>query len=109
MIIVKTVLTQTPEDKKRARAVKSAEENRERHETPKFFVYGNGVCNRIENADDFTEDSRRPAGYRARGRAKAICGSCPFAADCLAWAVTSGQTGVFGGEWMSNGVIDRRM
>lgn len=109
MNIVHTPFIVTKQDKRRAHAVRSAEENFVRKEAPRFFVYGNGACKDAGNLDDFTEGSRRIHGKTARQRAAVVCRACPFTADCLAWAITSKQTGVFGAEWLQSGRVIQGM
>jgi transcription factor WhiB len=98
-------LIETKADKRRAAAVKSAEENFVRKETPRFFVEGLGACRTGGDPDDFTDQTRRKSGYEARARAGIVCGACPFSVECVAWAIDSGQTGVFGGEWLREGKV----
>lgn len=93
----------TTEDKQRGKVVRIAEEAARKAKTPAFFRDGLGECNRVANADDFTDDTRRPSGFVARARAAAWCERCPFSTPCLTWAVKSEQNGVFGGKWLRNG------
>lgn len=101
---------ESPADKKRAAAIRSAEEKREAAAgTPAFFRDGLGVCRSVGDPDDFTnDDTRGIAGREARARAAGICGSCPFAVECLRWAMETSQTGVFGGEWLRGGMPQMR-
>ena len=105
MIPVHVPLIETRADKKRAREIRSAEENFVRRPTPSFYTDGRGICRTLGDPDDFADDSRKPAGFRARARAAAICAECPFSGECLTWAIGSEQTGVFGGEWLRKGKV----
>ncbi len=98
-------MIRTPEDKRRGAAVKSAEEKRGTTvRTPTFVREGRGACRDAGDPDDFTnDDTRGAAGREARARARAVCGDCPFAAQCLPWAKATNRSGIFGGEWLIAG------
>ena len=105
----KVLVVQTEEDKRRAEAVRSAEAERKRASALPFFFSGDDLpCKTHPTPDDFTETGVQSYGRRARARAKAACGGCPFPVECLTWAVETGQSGVFGGEWLIGGRIRRR-
>lgn len=76
---------------------------RPKFEVPEFLGFGHGRCAKVGDPDDFTETSTRRDGIAARERAKAVCRSCPFEEECLAWAESSGQDGVWGGVWLKGG------
>jgi WhiB family transcriptional regulator, redox-sensing transcriptional regulator len=55
------------------------------------------VC-RAEDPDLFFPVSSAGPALRQLHRAKAVCGRCPVTADCLTWALSTGQqAGVWGG------------
>jgi hypothetical protein len=105
MHTIRIPLVVTPEDRKRAAFVKSAEEGRITAKTPDFMREGNGRCRTVGDPDDFlNDDTRGQSGRDARNRARAVCRSCPFMMDCRAWAEASKQTGIFGAEWFRAGL-----
>jgi WhiB family redox-sensing transcriptional regulator len=55
------------------------------------------VC-RVEDPDLFFPVSSAGPALRQLHQAKAVCGRCPVAVDCLIWALSTGQqAGVWGG------------
>ena len=106
MQTVRVPLIMTVADRKRAEAVKASEQEAKASKVPDFIRQGLAACGKVENADDFTDETRRgKSGYQARARAATLCGSCPFSGECLPWAKASKQTGVYGGEWLKSGEI----
>lgn len=97
----KSLIVQTPEDKRRARAVKSAEENHQPSDIPSWF--GFGKCAKEGSPDDFANDTNRMDGKLARARAKAVCRTCPFMDECFGWGQSAGMSGVFGAQWLRSG------
>lgn len=105
MHTIRIPLVVTQEDKRRAAVVRSAEEGRIKTKTPDFVREGLGACrNSPIDPDNFTNDDTRGAsGREARNLARAVCRTCPFAEGCLPWAMESGLSGIFGGEWLRAG------
>ena len=109
MQVINTIPLKTTEDKKRAARVRISEKDRSGEiRTPDFFNDGEGLCRTHPTPDDFTETNTYTDGRMARERAKAVCRECPFRIECLAWARATGQSGVFGAEWLILGTPRNR-
>jgi WhiB family redox-sensing transcriptional regulator len=61
--------------------------------------YGTGSCNGLDTEIFYLPEGIRGPSKRAReAQAKAVCGRCPVATQCLNWALASGELyGVWGG------------
>ena len=69
---------------------------RGRAAVPAFLAEGRGLCVDVGNRDDWTNESLTQAGAAARKRAQAVCVRCIHRIECLAWALKTDQTGVYG-------------
>lgn len=75
---------------------------------PAFVIEGKGRCRSVGDPDDFTEDTLRISGYVRRANAYAVCAGCPFSGECLADGIARQLSGVFGGEWLRDGVMQEK-
>lgn len=56
---------------------------------------GTQPCRRLELEDFFPVDRIEEAKMREKSRA--VCGSCKFQAECLEWALTNREIGIWAG------------
>lgn len=65
--------------------------------TPKFDKYGPTPCSKVDDPDMFTPDMDVPGSLAKANQAKKICATCPYLAECLAYAMSTPQEGIWGG------------
>jgi len=65
---------------------------------PNFEYKGEAACRAPEvNPDDFFMEPDQPNFVNITRAAKAVCKTCPYMAECLAYALENNQPGVWGG------------
>jgi WhiB family redox-sensing transcriptional regulator len=63
---------------------------------PDFVEKGEPNCSQVDPDLFFPEPDQPNASYIASA-AKKICTTCPYVAECLAWALANNEIGIWGG------------
>lgn len=64
---------------------------------PGFMNKGNASCAEVDPELFFPERGAVTAGQRGIQSAKSICRTCPYTIECLEWALTHNEMGIWGG------------
>jgi WhiB family transcriptional regulator, redox-sensing transcriptional regulator len=67
-------------------------------EFPNFSDKGVPLCATVENPNMFNHEEHVFGAAQVIEAAKEVCNTpCPYKDECLLWAMTHGETGVWGG------------
>ena len=66
------------------------------YDIPDFFGKGDPLCSKID-PDVFFPEPDSPSLHSAVRIAKEICNRCPYKTECLEWAVSRNEIGIWGG------------
>lgn len=63
---------------------------------PDFYGKGPAACTEVD-PDLFFADPEEPNYLKITSKAKKICGTCIYIAECREWAIETNEQGVWGG------------
>ena len=63
---------------------------------PDFTKYGPPPCSQTD-PEAFFPDMEVPGALTRANQAKKLCQTCPYITECLEWALTKNDPGVWGG------------
>jgi WhiB family redox-sensing transcriptional regulator len=64
---------------------------------PDFITQGNPPCTEMDPELYFPDKGGAGATQYEFKMAKTICKKCPYVAECLTWAITNHEVGIWGG------------
>jgi len=65
--------------------------------TPKFTGKGNPTCAEVDPEIFFPERGAVTNGALSIKAAKSLCQTCPYTFECLEWALSHSEMGIWGG------------
>jgi WhiB family transcriptional regulator, redox-sensing transcriptional regulator len=75
---------------------------------PDFVRYGNPPCAEVDPELYFPDKGCSNTSPKDIAIAKKICKTCPYMAECLAWAVANDEIGIWGGTTQKDRRVLRR-